>query len=116
MQGDNLSESEDRRTMLTKESISRELLEHLIPKVKKESQEKKDDFALVTPQQEVEAGNDTTSLDDVLDSMAYIELLVFIERAFDIEFEDEELIMDVFENVGTLANAILQKASGSEGA
>lgn len=67
---------------------------------------------MVTPQIEVEDLDDMTSLEGVLDSMSYIELLVFIEDAFNIEFKDEELIISVFENVGTLAREILLKASG----
>ena len=44
-----------------------------------------------------------------LDSIAIMELIVLIEKAFDIQFSDSELTFEPFENIGILADFIVNK-------
>ena len=44
-------------------------------------------------------------------SMALMEVIVGLEKAFEIEISDEELIMDVFETVNSIAEFIKSKIS-----
>ncbi len=44
-------------------------------------------------------------------SMALMEVIVGLEKAFGIEVSDEELIMDVFETVNSIAEFIKSKIS-----
>ena len=44
-------------------------------------------------------------------SMALMEVIVGLEKAFGIEISDEELIMDVFETVNSIAEFITSKIS-----
>ena len=44
-------------------------------------------------------------------SMALVEVIVGLEKAFEIEISDEELIMDVFETVNSIAEFIKSKVS-----
>lgn len=44
-------------------------------------------------------------------SMALMEVIVGLEKAFGIEISDEELIMDVFETVNSIAEFIKSKIS-----
>ena len=44
-------------------------------------------------------------------SMAMMEVIVGLEKAFEIEISDEELIMDVFETVNSIAEFIRSKIS-----
>ena len=44
-------------------------------------------------------------------SMALVEVIVGLEKAFEIEISDEELIMDVFETVNSIAEFIKSKIS-----
>jgi acyl carrier protein len=44
-----------------------------------------------------------------LDSVAILELLMEIEREFGVEFRDDELSVELFKTVGTLAAAITGK-------
>ncbi|MCE2434380.1 MAG: hypothetical protein J4F29_15885 [Candidatus Latescibacteria bacterium] len=44
-------------------------------------------------------------------SMALMEVIVGLEKAFEIEISDEELIMDVFETVNSIAEFIESKIS-----
>lgn len=44
-------------------------------------------------------------------SMALMEVIVGLEKAFEIEISDEELIMDVFETVNSIAKFITSKIS-----
>jgi acyl carrier protein len=45
-----------------------------------------------------------------LDSMETLSLVSAIEKEFDIEVADNDLTVDLFKNIGTLAEYILQKA------
>ncbi len=44
-------------------------------------------------------------------SMAMMEVIVGLEKAFEIEISDEELVMDVFETVNSIAEFIKSKIS-----
>jgi acyl carrier protein len=44
-----------------------------------------------------------------LDSMETLSLISAIEKEFDIEVADDDLTVDLFKNIGTLAEYILQK-------
>lgn len=44
-----------------------------------------------------------------LDSMETLTLVAAIEKEFDIEIGDEDLTVDLFKSIGTLADYVLQK-------
>ena len=44
-----------------------------------------------------------------LDSMETLSLVAAIEKEFDIEIEDDDLTVDLFKSIGTLAEYVLQK-------
>jgi acyl carrier protein len=44
-----------------------------------------------------------------LDSVAVLQLLMEIEDHFGVEFSDEDLTVELFQNVGSLATAVEQK-------
>jgi acyl carrier protein len=46
-----------------------------------------------------------------LDSIAIVELIVLIEKDFSISIEDEELNVDLFKSLNTLAGFVRQKLS-----
>ena len=57
-----------------------------------------------------EFNNGTNLIKDLnFDSLQMIELMVEIENQFNIEIEEEELIMDNFVDYGQLCNFLLQK-------
>lgn len=45
---------------------------------------------------------DTTLKDMDIDSIVYLEILVDIECEFEIEFEDEELLIETFKSIGDI--------------
>jgi acyl carrier protein len=49
-----------------------------------------------------------------LDSIAVLELIVEVEREFDVTFRDEELTVDLFRTVGTLARTVNGKLTGRQ--
>lgn len=53
---------------------------------------------------------DTTLKDMDIDSIVYLEILVDIECEFEIEFEDEELLIETFKSIGDIINAVKRKA------
>jgi acyl carrier protein len=50
-----------------------------------------------------------------LDSVEALALITEIEAEFDIGFDDEELAVGLFENIGTLAEFVRNKLSQNEG-
>ena len=48
-----------------------------------------------------------------LDSVATLELVIGVEREFDITVEDEELTIELFENVRSMANYVQAKLGSS---
>jgi len=46
-----------------------------------------------------------------LDSMAVIELVMAIEKRFDLTFEDEDMTGDVFDTFGSLAHFVAERAA-----
>ena len=59
--------------------------------------------------------NPTTALveEGILDSMGVMELLTFIEKTFHIEFIEEDLTIDNFKNIETIAHLIINKNEDS---
>jgi acyl carrier protein len=55
--------------------------------------------------------DDTPLLKGVLDSLALMQLISFIEQEFDIEVDDEEVTANNFMNVADIEKFISQKAS-----
>lgn len=53
--------------------------------------------------------SETTDLQSVqgIDSMAMVQIVLFIERKFDVTFSDEELNPEIFKSVNILAEAVL---------
>lgn len=53
--------------------------------------------------------SETTDLQNVqgIDSMAMVQIVLFIERKFDVTFSDEELNPEIFKSVNILAKAVL---------
>lgn len=53
--------------------------------------------------------SETTDLQNVqgIDSMAMVQIVLFIERKFDVTFSDEELNPEIFKSVNILAEAVL---------
>lgn len=53
--------------------------------------------------------SETTDLQIVqgIDSMAMVQIVLFIERKFDVTFSDEELNPEIFKSVNILAEAVL---------
>ena len=49
-----------------------------------------------------------------LDSVAVLELVVEVENQFGVTFEDEDLSVELFSSVGSLASAVEKKLSGSQ--
>ena len=51
-----------------------------------------------------------TDLQEVagIDSMAMVEIILFIERKFDVTFSDEELNPQIFQSVDVLAEAVIK--------
>ena len=49
-----------------------------------------------------------------LDSIAIVDLIVWIEKDFSLTIADEELDAELFENLGTLADFIHQKMNGRQ--
>ncbi len=54
---------------------------------------------------------DTDSLleNGIVDSMGILEIVGFIEREFEIELSDEDLLADTFESVETLSRFVAQR-------
>lgn len=51
-----------------------------------------------------------TALTDMdIDSIVYLELLVDIECEFEIEFEDEDLLIETFTSIGDIVDAVRRK-------
>ena len=52
---------------------------------------------------------ETTDLQNVegIDSMAMVQIILFIERKFDVSFSDEELNPQIFNSVEVLAEAVV---------
>jgi acyl carrier protein len=48
----------------------------------------------------------------VIDSMGIFELVSFVEREFGVQIADEELVLDNFRTIGTIARLIDSKAGG----
>lgn len=44
---------------------------------------------------------------DGIDSMAMVQIILFIERKFDVSFSDEELNPEIFKSVDVLAEAVV---------
>lgn len=53
-----------------------------------------------------ELGNDDNLLDIGLDSLQMIRIIVAIEREFDFEFSDEDLVISNFSTIGNIAESI----------
>lgn len=53
--------------------------------------------------------SETTDLQNVqgIDSMAMVQIVLFIERKYDVTFSDEELNPEIFKSVNILAEAVL---------
>ena len=53
---------------------------------------------------------ESTDLQNVqgIDSMAMVQIVLFIERKFDVTFSDEELNPEIFKSVNILAEAVLK--------
>jgi acyl carrier protein len=49
-----------------------------------------------------------------LDSVILVELISFIEKRFDIEMKDDELNMDTFKNLRSLAQVIQQQIAAKQ--
>tara|TARA_R110000850_G_scaffold44595_10_gene113199 strand:+ start:972 stop:1217 length:246 start_codon:yes stop_codon:yes gene_type:complete len=60
-----------------------------------------DESMVITPKTQLqnEAG---------IDSMAMVEIILFIERKFDVTFSDEELNPEIFHSVEILAEAVVK--------
>jgi acyl carrier protein len=48
----------------------------------------------------------------IVDSMGVLEVVGFIEQAFDIELTDEDLLADTFESISSLAEFLAHRLSG----
>ena len=67
-------------------------------------------------------GEDRTSLDPdeslissgVLDSLALLRLIAFIEEQFGVTVEDDEVVPDNFETVNTIRSFIERKRTGAQ--
>ena len=53
--------------------------------------------------------NDNIFQQKILDSLAFVELVVFIENNFGFQFEDEELIIENFKSINTISNVVEKK-------
>ena len=53
--------------------------------------------------------NDNIFQQKILDSLAFVELVVFIENNFGFQFEDEELIIENFKSINTIINVVEKK-------
>jgi acyl carrier protein len=49
-----------------------------------------------------------------LDSIEALTLVMGLEEAFDIEIDDDELAVDLFESIGSLAKYLREKTSGRD--
>jgi acyl carrier protein len=59
---------------------------------------------------DVSLDDDAPLLDGVLDSMALMRLVAFLEEEFDVELADEDITVENFKTVGNIARVV--KASG----
>ena len=59
--------------------------------------------------------NDDTDLfkSGIIDSFGFVELVVFLEKNFDVKFKGEELIADGLNSVSNMATSIINKQNGS---
>lgn len=54
--------------------------------------------------------SETLLLDEkVIDSMGVIELVAFLEATYKVEFVDDDLTVDNFKTIGSIANLIISK-------
>ena len=60
-------------------------------------------------------GYDTSFLDQgIIDSVAVIEIVAFLEEAFNIRVEDEEIIPDNLDSINRLESYVLAKVKGEK--
>lgn len=60
-------------------------------------------------------GYDTSFLDQgIIDSVAVIEIVAFLEEAFNIRVEDEEITPDNLDSINKLESYVLAKIKGTE--
>jgi acyl carrier protein len=60
-------------------------------------------------------GYDTSFLDQgIIDSVAVIEIVAFLEEAFNIRVEDEEITPDNLDSINKLESYVLAKIKGAE--
>lgn len=68
---------------------------------------------LVNMEDEVELGEDDILNDGEwgIDSLIMVQIIVEIERAFDIKIEDEYLSMDFLSTIGSIADFVMEEKS-----
>lgn len=60
-----------------------------------------------------EIGLHDSLLDDgIIDSMGTLEVVEFLEREFEIEVSDDEMVDDHFESIAKIAELVVSKVSG----
>ncbi len=79
---------------MTKAEVSHELLKFIQNNLVDES-------VVLSP-------NTLLQADAGIDSMAMVEIILFIERKFDVTFSDEELSPEIFHSVDVLAETVLK--------
>ncbi len=63
----------------------------------------------------IEYSNDDSLLEaGVVDSVAVMEMILFVEETFNVEVADQEIIPDNFDSVNRLANFIRSKIGSSD--
>ena len=65
---------------------------------------------------EIDLGEDDVLLNNEygVNSIALVNIVVEIERRFDIEIEDEYMTLDFMETIGTMADFIMEKLSSKD--
>ncbi len=62
-----------------------------------------------------EYGDDVSFLEEgVIDSVAIMELVMFVEQSFNIKIEDHEIVPDHFDSVNKLAGYIREKQNSHD--
>lgn len=96
---------------MDQEEIRLQVTQRIIPAVQLENAASHldDEFRLIQPEVKQGEIDEETNLTEILNSYSFIKLIVEIEKAFGIEFDDTQLDLSLFIRLGNFLDVIYEK-------